>query len=61
MGLSTLINISRKLKEKNSEMVVVCNTIKILQLFNIAQIDTFFKIFSTIEAADKYFLSKGMA
>ena len=59
MGLSTLINVSRKLNEKNSEMVVVCSTTKILQLFNIAQIESFFKIFPSIGAADSYFSSKG--
>jgi len=59
MGLSTLINVSRKLNEKNSEMVVVCSTAKILQLFNIAQIESFFKIFPSIDAADSYFSSKG--
>jgi anti-anti-sigma factor len=59
MGLSTLINVSRKLHEKNSEMVVVCNTTKILQLFNIAQIESFFKIFPSISTADEYFTSKG--
>ncbi len=58
MGLSTLINVSRKLHEKDSEMVVVCNSSKILQLFNIAQIETFFKIFPSIKEAEQYFSTK---
>ncbi|OHD68770.1 MAG: hypothetical protein A2W19_10935 [Spirochaetes bacterium RBG_16_49_21] len=58
MGLSVLINISRKLKENNREMIAVCNSSKILQLFYIAQLDTFFKIFSTIDDAREYFSSK---
>ena len=57
MGLSTLINISRKLIDTNNEMVVVCNTTKILQLFNIARVEFYFKIFPTIDAAEGYFKS----
>jgi anti-sigma B factor antagonist len=57
MGLSILINISKKLKDNSSEMIVVCNSSKILQLFYIAQLYTFFKIFSTIDDATGYFFS----
>lgn len=57
-GLSALINISRKIHENNSEMVVVCSSTKILQLFNIAKIDTFFKIFDSIPSAANYLSSK---
>jgi hypothetical protein len=38
-------------------MIVVCNSSKILQLFYIAQLYTFFKIFSTIDDATGYFFS----
>ncbi|OHD65639.1 MAG: hypothetical protein A2176_13425 [Spirochaetes bacterium RBG_13_51_14] len=57
-GLSSLINISRKISENNNEMVVVCNTTKILQLFDIAKISSFFKIFDSIESAEQYLASK---
>lgn len=53
-GLSSLINISRKVKNKNSEMVMVCSSAKILQLFEIAKVDMFFKIFNTMEDAVNY-------
>jgi anti-anti-sigma factor len=56
-GLSSLINISRKIKDRSNEMVVVCNSVKILQLFDIAKIGMFFKIFDTIQNAENYFNS----
>jgi anti-anti-sigma factor len=57
-GLSSLINISRKIRDNNNEMVVVCSTTKILQVFDIAKINTFFKIFDTMKSAEKYLKSK---
>jgi anti-anti-sigma factor len=57
-GLSSLINISRKISDNNNEMVVVCSTTKILQLFDIAKIGMFFKIFGSIQDAEKYLSSK---
>lgn len=57
-GLSFLINISRRIKESNHEMVVVCTSTKILQLFDIAKIGMFFKIFDTIQSAEQYLASK---
>jgi anti-anti-sigma factor len=56
-GLSSLINISRKIKDNSNEMVVVCNSVKILQLFDIAKIGMFFKIFDTIQNAENYLSS----
>jgi len=53
-GMSSLINISRRIKDKNNEMVVVCNSAKTLQLFDIAKMGNFFKIFETIDAAEAY-------
>lgn len=53
-GLSSLINISRKIRDNNNEMVVVCNSTKILQLFDIAKVGMFFKIFDSVENAEKY-------
>lgn len=57
-GLSFLINISRKIRESSNEMVVVCSSAKILQLFDIAKIGMFFKIFDTIENAEMYLVSR---
>lgn len=57
-GLSFLINISRKIRESSNEMVVVCSSAKILQLFDIAKIGMFFKIFDTIENAKMYLVSR---
>lgn len=57
-GLSFLINTSRKIKESNNEMVVVCSSAKILQLFDIAKIGMFFKIFDTVQNAEHYIVSK---
>lgn len=57
-GLSSLINISRRIKDNNNEMVVVCSTTKILQLFDIAKIGMFFKIFDSLQDAEKYLASK---
>jgi anti-anti-sigma factor len=57
-GLSSLINMSRKISENNNEMVVVCSTSKILQLFDIAKISMFFKIFDSINEAEKYLSAK---
>jgi anti-anti-sigma factor len=55
-GLSSLINISRKIQEHNSEkeMVVVCNSPKIIQIFNIAKISNFFRIFGNLSDAEHY-------
>ncbi len=53
-GLSSLINISRKIRDNDNEMVVVCSSTKILQLFDIAKVGMFFKIFDTVENAEKY-------
>jgi hypothetical protein len=39
-------------------LVVVCSTTKILQLFDIAKITMFFKIFDSINEAEKYLSSK---
>jgi anti-anti-sigma factor len=57
-GLSSLINISRRISDNNNEMVVVCSTTKILQLFDIAKIGMFFKIFNSVQDAEKYLSSK---
>jgi anti-anti-sigma factor len=57
-GLSSLINVSRKISENNNEMVVVCNTTKILQLFDIAKVGSFFKIFDSMQNAEEYLASK---
>lgn len=57
-GLSFLINISRKIRETNNEMVVVCTSAKILQLFDIAKIGMFFRIFDTVQDAASYLSSK---
>lgn len=54
-GLSTLINMSRKIKDNGNEMVVVCNTSKILQLFEIAKVDNFFRIFKNYDEAVSHF------
>lgn len=53
-GLSSLINISRKIRDNDHEMVVVCTSAKILQLFDIAKLGMFFKIFDSVENAEKY-------
>ena len=53
-GMSSLINISRRIKDKNHEMVVVCSSAKILQLFDIAKMANFFKICQTMEEAENY-------
>ncbi|HNW27421.1 MAG TPA: anti-sigma factor antagonist [Spirochaetota bacterium] len=57
-GLSSLINISRKIKDNNNEMVVVCSSTKILQLFDIAKVGMFFKIFDSVENAENYLASR---
>ncbi len=57
-GLSSLINISRRIKEHDNEMVVVCSSAKIIQLFDIAKVGMFFKIFDTIENAEKYLAAR---
>jgi anti-sigma B factor antagonist len=57
-GLSSLINISRKIKDNDHEMVVVCTSTKILQLFDIAKLGMFFKIFDSVENAEKYLAEK---
>ena len=54
-GLSTLINMSRKIKDNGNEMVVVCSTTKILQLFEIAKVDNFFRIFKNYDDAVAHF------
>jgi anti-sigma B factor antagonist len=53
-GMSSLINISRRIKDKNHEMVVVCSSTKILQLFDIAKMANFFRIFVSMEEAENY-------
>ncbi|MBN2158859.1 MAG: STAS domain-containing protein [Spirochaetes bacterium] len=58
-GLSSLIHVSRRLLDNNKELVVVCSSTKILQLFSIAKLETFFKIFDNIEKAEQY-LAKGV-
>ncbi len=57
-GLSSLINISRRIRDNNNEMVVVCSSTKILQLFDIAKVGMFFKIFDSVENAEKYLASR---
>jgi anti-anti-sigma factor len=57
-GLSSLINISRKIKDNDHEMVVVCTSTRILQLFDIAKLGMFFKIFDSMENAEKYLAEK---
>lgn len=53
-GLSSLIHASRKLMDNKKELVVVCSSSKILQLFSIAKLDTFFKIFESMDKAEEY-------
>ncbi len=57
-GLSSLINISRKIKEYDNEMVVVCSSAKILQLFDIAKVGMFFKIFDSVDSAGRYLYAR---
>ncbi len=58
MGLNILISLSKKLLVKKSELIVLCNSIKILQLFDIVRLDAYIKIFPTIDDAKAYLLSK---
>jgi anti-anti-sigma factor len=58
MGLNILISLSKKLITKKSELLVICNSIKILQLFDIIRLDAYIKIFPSIDDAKAYLLSK---
>ncbi len=54
-GLSTLITMSKNIRDNGNELVIVCNSTKILQLFKIASIDKFFRIFNNYNDAVSYF------
>ncbi len=60
-GLSSLINISRLIKDNKNEMVVVCSSAKILQLFDIAKVGIFFKIFDSVDSAEKHLAARHKA
>ncbi len=57
-GMSSLINISRTMSERKREMVLVCGNSRIIQLFGIAKMGTYFKIFNNMEDAERYFITK---
>jgi len=57
-GLGILIATKNLLEKHDRETVLVCNSRKILQVFEIAKMHNFFKVFETPEEASKYFDEK---
>lgn len=57
-GMSSIVNLSRAMKEKGSEMVLVCGSPRIIQIFGIAKIGAHIRIFGSLEDAERYFISR---
>ena len=57
-GMSTIINLGRALKERGRELVLVCGSPRIVQIFGIAKIEAHIRIFSSLEDAERYLISR---
>jgi anti-anti-sigma factor len=57
-GMSSIINMSRTMKEKGRELVLVCGSPRIIQIFGIAKIGAHLRIFGSLEDAERYFINR---
>ncbi|MBN1534812.1 MAG: STAS domain-containing protein [Spirochaetes bacterium] len=54
-GIGFLANTKNLLKNNGSELIIVCENDNILDIMRIIKLNTFVKIFATLEAAEQYF------
>ncbi len=57
-GIGFLANTKNLLKNHDSELLIVCNNESILDIMRIIKLNTFVKIYSTLDAAELYFSGK---
>lgn len=57
-GIGYMANMKNLLKNHNSELVIVCNNESILDIMRIIKLNTFVKIFATVDAAESYMKGK---
>lgn len=60
-GMSSIINLSRIMKEKAREVVLVCGSPRIIQIFGIAKLGAHIRIFAGLEDAERYFITRPSA
>lgn len=56
-GIGFIANTKNLLKNRTSELIVVCNNENILDIMRIIKLNTLVKIFATLEAAELYITS----
>ena len=57
-GIGFIANTKNMLKSNGSELVITCDNENILDIMRIIKLNSFVKIFSTLEAAEEYMKNK---